>query len=234
MYIDPNWKKIGISLSGGADSALLAFLICSNTSAEIHITTQIRCWKTRPWQGPISKDVYNWLVERFPNLTFYRWENFIPPELEWGDKGPNLIDEYGRLKSGNQIILRAHNEYIVHKENLDAWFAAVNLNPSHNIEGSLEDRDQPKIPKIEHHNGVAICHPFIDKSKDWIISQYIKNDIADLLNITRSCEGDNILYPEVFQGLDYKTYKTGQYVPTCGKCFWCLEREWGISNAMQQ
>jgi len=36
LYLDPNWKKIGISISGGVDSALLSYLICSNTNAEIH------------------------------------------------------------------------------------------------------------------------------------------------------------------------------------------------------
>ena len=43
------WRNIGISLSGGADSALLAYLICSSTShtANIHILTNIRMWKKK-------------------------------------------------------------------------------------------------------------------------------------------------------------------------------------------
>jgi hypothetical protein len=47
--------------------------------------------------------------------------------------------------------------------------------------------------------------------------------ITDLLNITRSCEGE-------FEGIDYKTYIKGQLIPTCGKCFWCKEREWAIEQ----
>ena len=228
--VDPNWKRIGISLSGGADSALLAFLICSASNAEIHITTQIRNWKTRPWQQQNSLDVYNWLVARFPKNRFYRYENFIPPELEWADKGPTIVDEYGKLKSGNQIILRAFNEYIIHHKKLDAWFAAVNKNPDIPIEGALKDRDQGHIPPVLEHMGIAICHPFVYTMKDWIIKQYYDHNILDLLALTRSCEGDRNLYPEVFGDLDYRTYTPGQPVPECKQCFWCKERQWALEK----
>lgn len=231
VYVNPEWKKVGISVSGGADSALLAYLVCSNTNADIHIITQIRCWKTRPWQRQNSLDVYHWLVDNFPKNKFFRHEGFIPPDLEWGRSGPNIIDENGKLKSGNQIILRSHNEYIIHREKLNAWFAAVNKNPDIKIEGSLEDRDQGHIEPLIKHMGIDICHPFIYTTKDQIIKEYYNHNIIDLLNLTRSCEGDNIDYPDIFQGLDYTNYIPGQHVPTCGKCFWCKEREWAIEQA---
>jgi 7-cyano-7-deazaguanine synthase in queuosine biosynthesis len=72
------------------------------------------------------------------------------------------------------------------------------------------------------HNGVAICHPFAYIKKDWIIGQYYKHGIEDLLELTRSCEGE-------FEGIDYTTYAPGQYVPICGECFWCKEREWAMT-----
>jgi hypothetical protein len=231
-----NWRNIGISLSGGADSALLAYLICSSTShtANIHILTNIRMWKTRPWQKYNALDVYNWLEERFPDHKFTMHQNFIPPDLEWGDKGPNITDEYGKLKSGNQIILRSHAEYIAFRYGLDAWFAGVNKNPSEDFKGKLNDRDikptEDLTPLIREHMGVTVCHPFIYTTKDWIIKQYHEHDIKELLDLTRSCEGDKTHYPEIFGNLDYKTYIPGQAVPECGKCFWCKEREWAIKQ----
>ena len=77
------WKRIGISLSGGADSALLAYLICKNVSVttDIHITNQIRMWKTRPWQGPVVDRVIDWFESKFDH-NFIVHKNFIPPELE--------------------------------------------------------------------------------------------------------------------------------------------------------
>jgi hypothetical protein len=222
LYLHSKWTRIGISISGGADSALLAFLICSNTDADIHFTNQIRLWKTRPWQEHVADTVIDWFKNRFKN-NFYLHRNLIPPELEWGDKGPTTIDEYGKLKSGNQIILRSHNEYIAHKYKLDALYGGINKNPDIDIEGSLSDRDQGHIPPHFVHNGVDICHPFVYTKKDWILKQYYKNDIEDLLNLTRSCEGE-------VEDLDYTTYTPGQYVPTCNECFWCKERAWGLSK----
>jgi hypothetical protein len=60
--------------------------------------------------------------------------------------------------------------------------------------------------------------------KDWIIKQYFENGIEELLNLTRSCEGE-------FEDVDYTTYTAGQHVPVCGKCFWCKEREWAIEQS---
>lgn len=231
VTVDSKWKRIGISLSGGADSALLAYLVCANTTADIHIVTQTRCWKTRPWQQHVSLKVYNWLQQRFPNLQFTRHEGFIPPELEWGRTGPNLVDEYGKLKSGNQIILRAHNEFIIHKEGLDAWFAGVNKNPDIEIDGALEDRNKGHLPLKMQHIGATICHPFVNTTKDWIVGQYYANNLEELFNITRSCEGDATDYPEVFGDLDYTNYVPGMHVPVCNQCFWCKERQWAINNA---
>ena len=92
LFIDKNWKRIGISISGGADSTLLAFLICSETDAEIHFTNQIRLWRTRPWQEYIADQVIDWFKSHFKN-KFYVHRNLIPPELEWADKGPTILDE---------------------------------------------------------------------------------------------------------------------------------------------
>tara|TARA_B110000503_G_scaffold43992_1_gene71914 strand:+ start:2499 stop:3305 length:807 start_codon:yes stop_codon:yes gene_type:complete len=235
---NPEWKNIGISVSGGADSALMSVLLCSiisqlKSNTNVHIITNVRCWKTRPWQKHISLNVFNWITNSFPNIQFKRHENFIAPDLEWGSVGPNIQDEYGKLKSGNQIELRAHAEYVAHTENLDAWYCGVTKNPDKEFDGRLlardiEDATLDRLIKI--HMGGLACHPFTHVQKDWIVAQYKKLGIMDLFDLTRSCEGDNQTYPEVFGDLDYKTYVEGSPVPVCEKCFWCKEREWGVSK----
>lgn len=221
LFLNPNWKRIGISLSGGADSALLAYLILKETDADIYFTTQIRMWKTRPWQRYVATGVVDWFRNRFPNCIEHI-EGFIPPEME----EPNttfITDEYGAIKPGNRIILRAHNEWVAHTYNLDAWYAAVNKNPDIEIPGALPERNEGVLPLHMKHMGVDIYHPFVYTTKDWIIKQYYDNNIEDLLNLTRSCEGE-------FENITYKTYTLGQEVPICGKCFWCKEREWALAK----
>ena len=221
VIVDKSWKRIGISLSGGADSALLAYLVLLQTDADIYFTTQVRMWKTRPWQRYVAQDVVAWFRNRFSNRIEHI-EGFIPPEME-EPHTTYITDEYGKTKPGNRVILRAHNEFIGYVHKLDAWFAGVNKNPE-DILGGPEERYDGVLPLHMTHMGVDIHHPFVYTTKDWIIKQYYNNNITDLLDVTRSCEGE-------FAGLDYTTYTPRQFVPTCGECFWCKEREWAIEQA---
>lgn len=226
---DPNWKNVAVSVSGGADSALLTYLVCdiiqkNNLDTTVHIISHIRCWKTRPWQRYNSLDVYTMLLKMFPKIKFVRHENFLPPDFEWGNKGPNIVDEYGQLNSGDIIEIRAFAEYIGYKENLDAYFNAVTHNPDIVIEGAMSKRNiEPTVENLSKmitvHMGRVSCHPFRFIDKSWIYKQYKDRNILDLYNVTRSCEGE-------FEDITYKDYMPGQYVPTCGKCFWCAERAW--------
>ena len=48
--LSDQWKRIGISVSGGLDSALMSVLLCSIITqnlwlTKVHIITNIRCWK---------------------------------------------------------------------------------------------------------------------------------------------------------------------------------------------
>jgi hypothetical protein len=226
------WKDVAISVSGGADSALLAYLICDlakEHNTTIHIINHVRMWKTRPWQQHDADKVYNWLFQRFYHITFKRHTNFIAPDIEYGNIGPNLTDEYGKRVSGDNIQQRAYGEFVCNKYNIDAYYNAVTRNPRLALFNGMRERDIDPTENNKHlermiHMGVEVLHPFrfIDKSE--IVKKYKELNLMDLFEITRSCEGE-------FDGIDYKTYIPGQYVPVCGKCFWCKEREWAIEQS---
>jgi hypothetical protein len=228
---DSNWKNIAISVSGGADSALLAYLVCElakDQNVTIHIVNHVRMWKTRPWQQYDGEHVYKWLFQRFYHAKFVRHVNFIAPDIEYGNMGPNLTDEYGKKVSGDNIQQRAYGEFICSKYNVDAYYNAVTRNPRLTMFNGMRERDIEPDETNKHlermtHMGVEVLHPFrfIDKSE--IVKKYKELNLMDLFDITRSCEGE-------FDGIDYTTYKPGQYVPTCGECFWCKEREWAIEQ----
>jgi hypothetical protein len=234
MYLpfDQTWQKIAVAVSGGADSAMLAFLLCSliereNLTTETHVISNIRTWKTKPWHECHSDQVYNSLTSTFKKIKFIRHKNFVPPELEWGTAGPQLVDEYGKQVSGDNIELRAFSEYVCFKNNIDAYYNAVTKNPSNIKDGVPNRYIEPSKENIhmlimEHMNKLAI-HPFRFTTKDQIIKLYYDLKLDSLLNLTRSCEGE-------FEELNYKTYTPGQYVPVCGTCFWCKEREWAIEQ----
>lgn len=236
-----SWKNIGIALSGGADSAILAYMICDiidkhSIDCTVHVVSNIRMWKTRPWQRSIGINVYNFICSQFTNIKFVRHENFVPPALEWGNTGPSIIDEDGILNSGDIIELKSFGEYIGHTYNLNAAFLGVNKNPSTQFDGALIERDVSMQSLsidnfVAKRNNMLVFHPFRALEKDKIIKLYYEMNIPELLSITRSCEGDKTHYPHIFKDLDYTTYVANQYVPECGECFWCKERKWGIENA---
>jgi len=230
---DLNWKKVCIAVSGGADSALLSYLICSiitdqDIKVDVHVISNIRGWKTKPWQRYDAVAVLSYLTEKFPNINFTRHENFVPPELEWGNIGPTITDEYGKVVSGDNIELRAFAEYTCFHNNIDAYFNAVTKNPI-TVSGGMTTRDiDPSIENfhltIMTHLGIVACHPFRFVTKDWVVKQYKRLGIENLFGVTRSCEG-------IVNGLDYRNYIPEQSVPECGECFWCKEREWAIEQS---
>jgi hypothetical protein len=229
---DSGWKRIAISLSGGADSALLTYLLCKLiTTQELHIINHVRCWKTKPWQADDAVRVYEWMQAEFPKIKMYRHVNFIPPEMEWGSNGPTMIDEYGKKVSGDNIEQRSYAEYIGNMYDIDIYFNAVTRNPRNvDFKGpfprDIEPTDDNKHLELMTHMGKLAAHPFRFKEKSEIISEYKRQCIWDLFEITRSCEG-------TFDNLDYKNYKKGQYVPVCGECFWCKERDWAVAKNQQ-
>jgi hypothetical protein len=232
LPIDSKWRNIAVSVSGGADSALLAYLICElakGHNTTIHIINHVRMWKTRPWQQYDADKVYNWLFQRFNHTNFARHTNFIAPELEYGNIGPNLTDEYGKRVSGDNIQQRAYAEYVCNANNVDAYYNGVTRNPRLAQFNGMLERDIEPTPDNEHlrimrHMDLWAIHPFRFIDKSWVIKQYERLDIQDLLKITRSCEGE-------FDNINYTNYTPGQYVPTCGTCFWCREREWAIEQS---
>lgn len=230
LPFDPRWNDVAVSVSGGADSALLAYLICSvNKNSTVHIISHTRMWKTRPWQQWDSASVYHWLKRKFPTTRFKRYTNFIAPELEYGNIGPNLTDEYGKQVSGDNIQQRAYAEYVCNTNNVDAYYNGVTRNPrlaqfNGMVERDIEPTSDNEHLRIMKHMNLWAIHPFRFVDKSWVIKQYKRLDIWDLLEITRSCEGE-------FENINYTNYTPGQYVPTCGECFWCKEREWAIESS---
>lgn len=234
---DPKWKRIGVNLSGGADSALLTYLLCkiieeNQLETKIDIITYTRCWTSRPWQGFISMQMFNKFKSMFPQIIQERHTAFIPPELEHGIIG-NIIND----RSGDQIIVGSFNTYISWEKNFDAVFNATSKNYDDSREDRMLNRDKDaengKLLDVWYKKGnqVVFCYPFKFVKKDWIIANYYLHNILDLLSLTRSCEGDIKMHDIVKHYCeDFTKYVPGMYIPECKECWWCKEREWAHSR----
>lgn len=253
---DPTWKRVGVNVSGGADSAvgtaILAELILKHgNNTEIVFLTNVRVWNNRPWAGPISVEVYEKLQSMFPEVKMTRIQNFIPPEIEEGTflhaGQSGVIEQIGT--SGDRICTQSFNRYAVHLHKMQAVYNFITNNSD-----DFDHRSAPwdrvwtpeklantnVCPQYIHNATPIIVHPWKLISKDFIMGQYIRRGWMDLLNTTRSCEGDINLWPDHSEWVDYTQYEHGVTpLPTCGDsdpdphrgCYWCAERNWAWDKA---
>ena len=246
---NPEWRNVGVNLSGGADSAVGTAVLCDlimqhGNKTNITVITNVRVWNNRPWAAPISVEVFNKIQQMFPLVNMQRVQNFIPPEIEDGSIG--VIEQLGT--TGDRICTNSFNEFAVHTHKLEAVYNFITNNPS---DAQFTHRGKPwdrswdtellentrHSPQYQPDNSYCGCHPWKLVTKDFVLNEYIRRDWLDLLNITRSCEGDKNLFAEF---KDYTEYNHGESaLLTCqdltddaeNGCFWCAERAWAWEQA---
>jgi hypothetical protein len=249
---DPTWKRVGVNVSGGADSAvgtaILAELIEKHgNNTEIVFLTNVRVWNNRPWAGPISVEVYEKICSMFPDVKMQRVQNFIPPELEEGSIG--IIEQIGT--TGDRMCTQSFNRFAVHTYKLDAVYNFITNNPS-NDEVAHSKGPWDRLWNEEKLADTSVCpqyfsdtpvivHPWKLIKKDFIMGQYYRRGWQNLLDTTRSCEGDINLFPDG-PFIDYTRYEHGvtplhechEIVDDIEKgCYWCAEREWAKQKAQE-
>lgn len=243
----PSWKNIAVNVSGGADSAFLSATLAkiikeNGYDCKIHFISFVRVWEFRPWAPFISQEVYDKIKSMFPDVIGNRIESFIPTDLEEGVSGADLY----KGKSGDRIIVNSFNKFATYKYNLDAVYNATTLNPEDKDIGVINNTNKrPRDREIEWYGdkglfglvtketedkgGTWSLYPLRYVDKRYVIGGYYENNWLDLLEITRSCEGDKNTDPDLFASyLGYK-HKESK-LPLCGHCFWCVEREWATNE----
>jgi len=238
-----DWQRVYVNLSGGADSACLAFTICelierNGLPCKVDIVSFDRCWFNRPWQPFISKRIYKELKALYPDTIESRHVGFIAPEMEHSSIG-NIVGDL----SASQIVNWSFNNYLsFYDETVNAVFHGRTKNPDDLIDHpfrmeirdhSAETGDERNLIYREELTGCYFIKPFVFIEKDWIIMQYDDMNLMDLFNKTRSCEGDIIKSPEKYPDVNFKRgwkYSADDHIPECGNCFWCAERKWAIDK----
>lgn len=244
------WKSISVRLSGGADSALLTYILCkliteNKLDCEIHAISFIRNWATRPWQNHISIQVYDKLVSMFPNIKFHRHPGFVPPSIEHGAVGGAIIpfNDNGIIKheTGEGIVMSDFDKFIAGTFNTKAAYVGITANPpvQDKLKREMVDRNVDPLNMhiqklVEYRKKSDTCYmvPLRYIDKKWVTLQFLNEGLLELYSITRSCEGDIVLHPELAKVVpSFNEYKPGMYIPICNDCWWCWERKWAETSA---
>jgi len=196
-----NNKTIGISMSGGADSTMLCYLL-ANTIQARNLNIEIQPYNgydiSVPGDSAGLPNIISFIQSKFPSVKLH-W----PIACVYDTKGADIKNTYIR-----PLIERLCESKIV-----DEVIQAVCLGPPKDVQEGFIGEDYFRRPGYALWEEVAEAKnhaPFVNVDKRFVAQSYIDLNILELLDHTNSCvrpEGD------------------------CGKCWWCQERAWAIQEA---
>jgi len=195
-------NNVGIRISGGADSAILAYMLAIykrdyRSYLNLHPITCVN--NQKPYQAIFSKQV----LEKITELTGVEFDEHFIEDVD----GERYCEDQGDFQ---------HKLYNDGK--LDSHFMGETLNPPISVEADWEfnggGRDHTRDEKGETRVPVVIYKPLRNLDKQGIKELYDHFGVLDtLFPLTRSCE---------IHTLDFKEH--------CGRCWFCYERKWGFGR----
>lgn len=225
-----------IRLSGGADSALLFYLMCDawykirRTQENVfHPVCVIH--EKRPWQSFHAQQVCDFMEETFRiDIKPLRTKYCKDP----GGKPDNPKNKNRYVDFQEQLI----DEIVEEVGETCQVFNGVTANPPAEIgekywgssqvfgdnvwdcrekHRDWEVKDDRKLIDDDSARSIIHCNPFIQSHKGHIAELYRRHGLLDtLLPLTRSCEGWD--------------YMTNGFTTECGECWWCFEKEWAFKK----
>jgi len=217
-----NDNPVGISLSGGADSALLLYILMLNITQHIHIYTIMA--PDRREAGEIHTDRVVETCSRLTGNTNFTYHKDIVID--------QLPDEMFRVLTHNMNrdnieILYFGLTKFPHREVYDQF---LEKQPEWHIEFRDDSIVRPlygiNIPLGEHKPNLVfperyieetevvldnrVYIPFVNLNKKDIAAMYAELGIVEVFLASRSCEDATHI---------------GSH---CGKCWWCDERKWAF------
>jgi hypothetical protein len=240
IYFNKNDDVICIDLSGGADSTLIFYIICSiittlKTPTKIIAMTMIRFWETKSSTEHISNNILNYIKEKFPHLDIQYERGFVPPGFESTPikniNFKNTVFPQHIMENAFADVYSVHNfnEYIAQKHKVKRAYGGVTTNPTHDVKGPAfrKVREFTKDDFLPYTADIYRKDPFVLIQKDWVMAQYENFGIQDLRDMTRSCSAFDSDLDKIY-GKNMWTKNGVEY--SCNRCFFCTERAWAQEN----
>ena len=197
-------KTIGMWMSGGADSSLLAYLLCKKIRDE-NLDIKFQGMSVR--RGRPSNPMYAAGVLDFIEETLE--VDFINEHIVYY---PPKDDEHYM-----EIEVFMDKDYENFRDRtFQVLYSGITCNPPKDELPLNEERtrDEDAERPTCTYNGLGYyMNPFFVFNKKRLAQIYEEEGLTDtLFPITRSCEG------------------SAGYTVHCGKCWWCLERYWAFGR----
>lgn len=198
-------KVVGLKISGGADSAIVGYMLGKYVAEErpdIKIIPMTTIHPTKPFQEIYSKKVLEFLCKEFGEIFGKHYVNMAT-------NGPDYITAQNRLLNSAW-----------EKERIDSNYSGITANPPREVMetfrdiGPDDDRNGKTFPittRFSHRHLVNI-------DKKGVAELYQTLGLVNsLFPLTRSCEA-HVTWP---------IYNINKH---CTECWWCEERYWGFGK----
>jgi len=203
---------IGVGISGGADSAILLYILMCNTNQPVHIYNM---WSSSR-KYSFAKSVKS-VIETCSKLT----------------GNTNYVEHLFQVEPRETIELYCNQlNSALNKKEIDMFYMGLTAFPPKEVYMKFDEQQQDwhnkfRDPDVEHplfgltieestdmiSNIDKVYSPFRNYNKKDIAKLYKALDLeTTLFPITRSCENDNHIESH------------------CGKCWWCQERLWAFGK----
>lgn len=232
--------KIGISVSGGSDSAMLFYLMAKHLKG-----VTLQPWscvaleddplKSRPHTRDAAEKVIEYVRNKFPDADIAESHHFEifrdDPEALKEAKKRNQPGwwNYPMMDKGvvKIINMEKHSKVAFETGMFGLLCVGTTMNPPQDVLDGWRKDDpnvywEPRRSKVNtclwDTKGSALSHykPFVNVNKKFLAGLYEQEDIMDLHNITESCTG----FPK----------DTNWFTEPCKRCFWCYERKWAFGS----
>jgi len=199
---------VGVGISGGADSAVLLYILMSNINQPIHIYNMWSNYRKSAFKKSVDS-----VIETCSRLTGNT--NYVVHKMQ--------IEPDESVEFYFEMLTAA-----LDKKEVDIVYLGITNFPPAEVYLEFEQQQQNwhnkfRSDQVEHPVfGLTIEHLNLDDRAYVPFRNYNKKDIARvyrsldlehlLLPVTRSCEDD-----------DHRDSH-------CGKCWWCQERIWAFGS----
>ena len=209
-------KIIGQWMSGGADSSLLAYLLCKKIKDQkLNVKFQpLSVRRGRPNNPIYAEGVVDFIQEDL-DVDF-----ILPHEVYY----PPLNDpEMTELK----IFWEKDSENF-RNQKFEILYSGITCNPPDDAglpKNKERNRDEDADRPIESRNGIKhYINPFFQVNKKWEAEVYKDFGLLDtLFPLTYSCEGDA-------KDTKTHTWHCGNTLQYEKQCWWCQERMWAFGR----
>lgn len=220
VFSIPSNENIGCMISGGADSAILTYVL-AQTIREENLGSKIYPITAELLKRPFNIRYSHEVLKKVCDLTGFQFEPHLifPVPNYHDDMTPEMRTE--TMKFYVTFFQTAHS--------IPKVFNGITANPPIGAVSSTErgmrpaDRDDPETLK-ERETKKTVSMPFVRFDKRDIALLYKKlGVIHQIFPLTRSCEGDA-------QESESFTKDCFDFRPSGEECWWCKERAYGFEG----